>query len=162
MAVLWVGPARGRKAGGGMARVTYGAPPTGLSDACLPRLWGGGGEAPPSTAIAAGRRRVGPAGMTRWCTLVLTLALRLPPPRQSPRFVSCAAWLPSTRPPACGVSVAPGHSDSFRLRKEHGAGLRLAAELVDLSNKTGRTRTRRDDMHRAAEANKAYVFFRKA
>ncbi|KAK1860631.1 hypothetical protein I4F81_003219 [Pyropia yezoensis] len=52
--------------------------------------------------------------------------------------------------------------DSFRLRKEHGAGLRLAGELVDLSNKTGRTRTRRDDMHRSAEANKAYVYFRKA
>jgi len=52
--------------------------------------------------------------------------------------------------------------DSFRLRKEHGAGLRLAGELVDLSKKTGRTRGRRDDMHRMAEANKAYVYFRKA
>jgi small subunit ribosomal protein S7 len=37
---------------------------------------------------------------------------------------------------------------------------RLAAELLDASNKTGASVKKREDVHRMAEANKAFAHYR--
>lgn len=50
-------------------------------------------------------------------------------------------------------------SDAFRDRKEHGSGLRLARELVDLEAKTGKAYRKREELHRQAEANRAFAHF---
>eukprot|EP00186_Timspurckia_oligopyrenoides_P002716 CAMPEP_0182441218 /NCGR_PEP_ID=MMETSP1172-20130603/174_1 /TAXON_ID=708627 /ORGANISM="Timspurckia oligopyrenoides, Strain CCMP3278" /LENGTH=115 /DNA_ID=CAMNT_0024635391 /DNA_START=140 /DNA_END=487 /DNA_ORIENTATION=+ len=47
--------------------------------------------------------------------------------------------------------------DAMRARKEHGSALRLANELLDLSNKQGGARKKRDDQHRIAESNRVNV-----
>jgi small subunit ribosomal protein S7 len=49
--------------------------------------------------------------------------------------------------------------DAFRARKELGSGLKLARELADLEGKSGAAFKRREDMHRLAEANRAYSHF---
>lgn len=49
--------------------------------------------------------------------------------------------------------------DAFRSRKEHGSGLKLARELADLEAKTGTAFRRREEMHKLAEANRAYSHF---
>ena len=49
--------------------------------------------------------------------------------------------------------------DAFRERKENGSPARLARELVDLDNETGRAYRRRDELHRRAEANRAFAHF---
>jgi small subunit ribosomal protein S7 len=50
-------------------------------------------------------------------------------------------------------------SDAFRSRKEHGSGLKLARELADLESKTGKAYKRREELHKQAEANRAYSHF---
>lgn len=47
-----------------------------------------------------------------------------------------------------------------RKRNERGMNNRLAAEIVDAYNQTGGAVRKRDDMHRQAEANKAFAHFR--
>ena len=47
-----------------------------------------------------------------------------------------------------------------RKRNERGMQSRLGAEIVDAFNQTGGAIKKRDDMHRQAEANKAFAHFR--
>jgi len=47
-----------------------------------------------------------------------------------------------------------------RARREHTMAERLAVELLDASNYTGQSVKRRDDMHKMAEANKAFAHYR--
>ena len=47
-----------------------------------------------------------------------------------------------------------------RKRNERGMENKLAAEIVDAFNQTGGAIKRRDDMHRQAEANKAFAHYR--
>ena len=47
-----------------------------------------------------------------------------------------------------------------RKRNERGMENRLAAEIVDAFNQTGGAIRKRDDMHRQAEANKAFANYR--
>lgn len=47
-----------------------------------------------------------------------------------------------------------------RKRNERGMQARLGAEIVDAFNQTGGAVKKRDDMHRQAEANKAFAHFR--
>lgn len=47
-----------------------------------------------------------------------------------------------------------------RKRNERGMENRLAAEIVDAFNSTGGAVRKRDDMHRTAEANKAFAHYR--
>ena len=47
-----------------------------------------------------------------------------------------------------------------RQRSERTMQERLAGELVDACNLTGGAVKRKDEMHRAAEANKAFAHFR--
>ena len=47
-----------------------------------------------------------------------------------------------------------------RKRNERGMENRLAAEIVDAFNSTGGAVRKRDDMHRQAEANKAFAHYR--
>ena len=47
-----------------------------------------------------------------------------------------------------------------RLRSEKGMENKLAAEIIDASNGTGASVKRRDDVHKMAEANKAFAHYR--
>ncbi len=47
-----------------------------------------------------------------------------------------------------------------RKRSERGMDMRLAAEIADAFNQTGGAIKKRDDMHRQAEANKAFAHYR--
>ena len=47
-----------------------------------------------------------------------------------------------------------------RARREHTMAERLAVEFLDASNYTGQSVKRRDDMHKMAEANKAFAHYR--
>ena len=47
-----------------------------------------------------------------------------------------------------------------RLRHEKTMGQRLASEIMDAANGTGASVKRRDDIHRMAEANKAFAHYR--
>ena len=47
-----------------------------------------------------------------------------------------------------------------RARREHTMAERVAGELLDASNYTGQSVKRRDDMHKMAEANKAFAHYR--
>jgi small subunit ribosomal protein S7 len=47
-----------------------------------------------------------------------------------------------------------------RLRGEKTMEERLAAEIIDASNNTGASVKKREDMHKMAEANKAYAHYR--
>ena len=49
---------------------------------------------------------------------------------------------------------------SARKRNERGMENRLAAEIVDAFNQAGGAVRKRDDMHRQAEANKAFAHYR--
>jgi len=50
--------------------------------------------------------------------------------------------------------------DAARSRSEKSMGLRLAGELVDAYNNKGSAMKKREDVHRMAEANKAFAHFR--
>ena len=47
-----------------------------------------------------------------------------------------------------------------RLRHEKSMEERLAAEIIDAANGTGASVKKRDDVHKMAEANKAYAHYR--
>jgi small subunit ribosomal protein S7 len=47
-----------------------------------------------------------------------------------------------------------------RARKEHSMAERLVAEIMDAANGTGVSVKRREDMHKMAEANKAFAHYR--
>ena len=47
-----------------------------------------------------------------------------------------------------------------RKRSERGMEAKLAAEIIDASNETGASIKRRDELHRMAEANKAFAHYR--
>jgi small subunit ribosomal protein S7 len=47
-----------------------------------------------------------------------------------------------------------------RARKEHTMAERLVGEIMDASNMTGTAVKRREDMHKMAEANKAFAHYR--
>lgn len=49
--------------------------------------------------------------------------------------------------------------DAFRQRKELGGGKRLAAELMDIANGRGAAWKRREELHRSAEANRAFAHY---
>jgi len=51
-------------------------------------------------------------------------------------------------------------TDSARKRGEKTMGHRLAGEILDASEKKGTAMKKRDDVHRMAEANKAFSHFR--
>ncbi|KAI0560868.1 30S ribosomal protein S7 [Gracilaria domingensis] len=51
--------------------------------------------------------------------------------------------------------------DAFRERKEHGGGLKLANELAALDKREGGAFARREEMHKRAEANRAFAHFMK-
>lgn len=71
-----------------------------------------------------------------------------------------ALQIPAPCSPARQESLATRFiRDAFRLRKERGSGLRLAAELHDLGNGTGGAFKRREEMHKKAEANRAFAHF---
>jgi small subunit ribosomal protein S7 len=50
--------------------------------------------------------------------------------------------------------------ESARGRSEHAMGERLASELLEASNGRGGAMKKREDMHRMAEANRAFSHFR--
>ena len=47
-----------------------------------------------------------------------------------------------------------------RARRENSMAERLTAEIMDAANGTGTSVKRREDMHKMAEANKAYAHYR--
>jgi small subunit ribosomal protein S7 len=47
-----------------------------------------------------------------------------------------------------------------RARKEHTMAERLVGEIMDAANMTGTAVKRREDMHKMAEANKAFAHYR--
>ena len=47
-----------------------------------------------------------------------------------------------------------------RKRGERSMADRLAGEILDASNNTGNAVKRREDMHKSAEANKAFAHYR--
>jgi small subunit ribosomal protein S7 len=49
--------------------------------------------------------------------------------------------------------------DAFRDRKEHGSGLKLAREIAELESRSGKAFRRREEIHKLAEANRAYSHF---
>ncbi|PXF41996.1 30S ribosomal protein S7 [Gracilariopsis chorda] len=49
--------------------------------------------------------------------------------------------------------------DAFRERKENGGGLKLANELFALEKRQGGAYSRREEMHKRAEANRAFAHF---
>ena len=49
--------------------------------------------------------------------------------------------------------------DAARAKKGKGMGLKLADELIEAYNKTGAAIKKREDVHRMAEANKAFAHF---
>jgi small subunit ribosomal protein S7 len=51
-------------------------------------------------------------------------------------------------------------SDAARKRGEKSMGLRLAGELLDAYENKGTAIKKREDVHRMAEANKAFAHFR--
>ena len=67
------------------------------------------------------------------------------------------------------VEVRPGRGTTLalrwlvnnsRARKEHSRAERLVGEIMDASNGTGVSVKRREDMHKMAEANKAFAHYR--
>jgi small subunit ribosomal protein S7 len=67
------------------------------------------------------------------------------------------------------VEVRPGRGTTLalrwlvnnsRARKEHSMAERLVGEIMDASNGTGVSVKRREDMHKMAEANKAFAHYR--
>jgi small subunit ribosomal protein S7 len=50
--------------------------------------------------------------------------------------------------------------DSARTRPEHSMAERLAAELIEASNGRGGAMKKREDVHKMAEANKAFAHYR--
>ena len=52
------------------------------------------------------------------------------------------------------------HVDAARSRNEKSMDLRLAGELQDASQKKGSAFRKREDVHKMAEANKAFSHFR--
>ena len=51
------------------------------------------------------------------------------------------------------------YRDAFREREGGDASEKLAAELVDLMNKRGAARAKRDEIHKIAEQNKGYAHY---
>ena len=47
-----------------------------------------------------------------------------------------------------------------RRRREHSMQERLAAEIMDASNRTGAAIKRKEDIHKMAESNKAFAHYR--
>ena len=67
------------------------------------------------------------------------------------------------------IEVRPGRGTTLalrwlvnnsRARKEHSMAERLVGEIMDASNGTGVSVKRREDMHKMAEANKAFAHYR--
>jgi len=50
--------------------------------------------------------------------------------------------------------------DFARARSERGFENRLAGEIIDAANNTGNTIRRKEEMHRMAEANRAFAHYR--
>jgi small subunit ribosomal protein S7 len=63
--------------------------------------------------------------------------------------------------PARGTTLALRWLVNYsRQRREHSMAERLVAEIMDASNGTGTSVKRREDMHKMAEANKAFAHYR--
>jgi small subunit ribosomal protein S7 len=63
--------------------------------------------------------------------------------------------------PARGTTLALRWMVNFsRQRREHSMAERLTAEIMDASNGQGSSVKRREDMHKMAEANKAFAHYR--
>ena len=63
--------------------------------------------------------------------------------------------------PARGTTLALRWLVNFaRQRREHSMAERLTAEIMDASNGQGSSVKRREDMHKMAEANKAFAHYR--
>jgi small subunit ribosomal protein S7 len=63
--------------------------------------------------------------------------------------------------PARGTTLALRWLVNYsRQRREHSMAERLVAEIMDAANGTGTSVKRREDMHKMAEANKAFAHYR--
>ncbi len=63
--------------------------------------------------------------------------------------------------PARGTTLALRWLVNYsRQRREHSMAERLVSEIMDASNGTGTSVKRREDMHKMAEANKAFAHYR--
>ena len=63
--------------------------------------------------------------------------------------------------PARGTTLALRWLVNYsRARREHSMAERLVAEIMDASNGNGTSVKRREDMHKMAEANKAFAHYR--
>src|SRR5580765_8881339 len=63
--------------------------------------------------------------------------------------------------PARGTTLALRWLVNYsRARREHSMADRLVAEIMDAANGTGTSVKRREDMHKMAEANKAFAHYR--
>jgi small subunit ribosomal protein S7 len=79
-----------------------------------------------------------------------------------PRRVGGATYqVPVEVQPRRGTTLAIRWLVSFsRRRRERSMAERLAAEILDASGGTGAAAKRREDMHKMAEANKAFAHYR--
>ena len=64
------------------------------------------------------------------------------------------------RPARQGALAMRWVADAARARGEKSMGARLAAELMEAAEKRGAAMKKRDDVHRMAEANKAFSHYR--
>src|SRR5919201_2615400 len=78
------------------------------------------------------------------------------------RRVGCASYqVPVEVRPQRGTTLALRWLVNYsRQRREHSMAERLVAEITDASNGTGVSVKRREDMHKMAEANKAFAHYR--
>ena len=64
------------------------------------------------------------------------------------------------RPARQAALAMPWVSEAARARAEKSMGARLAAELMEAAERRGTAMKKRDDVHRMAEANKAFSHYR--
>jgi len=79
-----------------------------------------------------------------------------------PRRVGGSTYqIPMEVPPARRLALSMRWIiQSARDRSERGFSAKLAAELIDASNKTGSAWKKREDTHKMAEANKAFAHYK--
>lgn len=79
-----------------------------------------------------------------------------------PRRVGGATYqVPSEVHPERQISLAIRWIlDAARKRHEHGMAQKLAAELIDASNNQGASIKKREDVHKMAEANRAFAHYK--
>jgi small subunit ribosomal protein S7 len=80
---------------------------------------------------------------------------------KSRRVGGASYQVPIEVKPQRGTTLALRYIVNFsRARRENSMAERLVAEIMDAANGTGASVKRREDMHKMAEANKAYAHYR--